>query len=228
MPRKPRFFLPDIPIHIVQRGNNKDPIFFDDEDHLMYLKILREGAEACGCVVHAYVLMTNHVHILASPAEKNGISKLMQFVGRKYVPYINRSYGRTGTLWEGRFKSSLIQEEDYLLNCMCYIEMNPVRAAMVAHPRDYRWSSYHYNALGKRDELITSHELYLSMDIDDASRRKAYRLLIKQKMTAEDLSAIRNAWQTGTPLGNDDFRHEVEKALKQKIGYAKRGRPVSK
>ena len=137
MPRKPRFQLPGIPAHVVQRGNNRQAIFFDDADHRAYLSWLHEGLKRYGCELHAYVLMTNHVHFLLTPDTRDGISRLIQYVGRHYVPYINHSYGRTGTLWEGRYKASLVQEEHYLLMCMRYIEMNPVRAQMVRSPAQY-------------------------------------------------------------------------------------------
>jgi putative transposase len=135
-------FLSDVPVHIVQRGNNRQAIFFADEDYRAYLGWLNEAATRWACAIHAYVLMTNHVHLLLSPTDPKGVSGLMQYLGRRYVPYINHRYRRSGTLWEGRFKSSLIQSETYLLLCHRYIELNPVRAAMVVAPGDYPWSSW--------------------------------------------------------------------------------------
>ena len=160
MPRKPRFYIAGMPVHVVQRGNNRQPRFFDDADYSAYLKWLREAAEKYGCAIHAYVLMTNHVHILATPEDTNGISRMMQYVGRWYVPYINKTYGRSGTLWEGRYKSSLIDAANYFLACSRYIEMNPVRAGMVSQPWDYVWSSYACNAEGKADKVVQPHVLY--------------------------------------------------------------------
>ncbi len=224
MPRKPRFFLPDVPTHVVQRGNNRDPIFFEESDYHSYLEWLEAGVTKYHCKVYAYVLMTNHMHLLVSSSDKGGISCLMQYVGRYYVPYINHTYGRSGTLWEGRFKCSLIQEDMYFLSCMRYIELNPLRTAMVENIRDYRWSSYLCNAYGKKNRLISSHSLYLALGKDEKERRKAYRDLFKQHK--EDVTnKIRAAWQTGTPLGNDRFKEKIEKTLKQKVGYASRGRP---
>jgi len=225
MPRKPRFYVIGVPVHVVQRGNNRDPIFFDDSDYRAYLSWLKEAAERYQCEIHAYVLMTNHVHILATPKEKESISRMMQYVGRRYVPYINHTYGRSGTLWEGRYKGSLVQDEIYLLTCMRYIELNPVRANMVKTAAAYRWSSYSCNASGRKDDLITAHRLYLGLGKDDPSRRIAYKALFRHHMEEETVGAIRSAWQTGTPLGNERFKGKVEKTLRMKVGYAKRGRP---
>jgi len=225
MPRKPRFYVPGVPVHVVQRGNNRQAIFFDDADYQGYLGWLKEAAERYSCAIHAYVLMTNHVHILATPKDKASISRLMQYVGRRYVPYINQTYGRSGTLWEGRYKGSLVQAEVYLLTCMRYIELNPVRAKLVKTTARYRWSSYHANASGRKSDLISPHKLYLAMGTDDVSRRAAYRALFRGRIDEETIVAIRAAWQTGTPLGNDRFKAKIEKTLKMKVGYAKRGRP---
>jgi len=140
MPRRARLNLPDVPLHIVQRGNNRQPTFFSEDDYVFYLACLRESAERHSCDVHAYVLMTNHVHLLVTPYQPDGASRLMQSVGRRYVQYVNYTYRRTGTLWEGRFKASLVESESYLLTCYRYIELNPVRARMVEDPTEYRWS----------------------------------------------------------------------------------------
>ena len=198
--------------------------FFDENDYLAYLGWLKEALKWYDCQLHAYVLMTNHVHLLVTPHVKESISRLMQYVGRKYVPYINHQYNRTGTLWEGRYKSSLIQEEPYLLACMRYIELNPVRAGMVKTASDYQWSSYHFNAIGQEDELLTEHQLYLSLGIDESSRCQAYRGLFMVHMADNITGEIRAAWQTGTPLMNDRFKEQIEKVLNTKVGYAKRGR----
>ena len=155
MPRKPRFFVPGVPVHIVQRGNNRQAIFFEEIDYEVYLSLLMEAIDRYGCEVHAYVLMTNHTHILATPSEKISLGRMIQYVGRHYVPYINRKYGRSGTLWEGRFKAAMIETSAYLLACYRYIELNPVRAGMVRHPGDYRWSSYGCNGLQSHNGLIT-------------------------------------------------------------------------
>jgi len=225
MPRKPRFFLPGVPAHIVQRGHSREPVFFENSDYIAYLTWLMEAAERYDCEVHAYVLMTNHVHILATPNDKQGISRMMQYVGRRYVPYINHSYGTSGSIWEGRYKASLINDEQYMLSCMRYIELNPVRANMVNVPAQYRWSSYRYNALGKENELITPHQLYLNMGSAKGKRLEEYRSLFNAHVDEEDINVIRAAWQTGTPLGNDYFKKKIEKKLKSKVGQDRRGRP---
>lgn len=225
MPRKPRFYVSGMPVHIVQRGNNRGKIFFDDSDYSVYLDYLKEAAERYECKIHAYVLMTNHVHILATPKEKDAISRMMQYVGRRYVPYINRTYKRSGTLWEGRYKGSLVQDNFYLLACMRYIELNPVRAKIAKSVAAYPWSSYPANASGRKNQLITPHSIYLALGKNDVSRRNAYKKLFKQGVDGETLQDIRSAWQTGTPLGDDRFKQKIEKKLKLKVGYAKRGRP---
>ena len=155
MPRKPRFYVLDMPYHVIQRGNNRDPIFFERSNYSTYLNWLSEGLEQHRCELHAYVLMTNHVHLLIIPRKHQGISLTMQYVGRRYVPYVNYQYSRSGTLWEGRYKASVIDSEAYLLMCMRYIEMNPVRANMVRTPSEYMWSSYHHNGYDENDSILT-------------------------------------------------------------------------
>ena len=177
MPRPPRFLIPGLPQHVIVRGNNRDPIFIAEEDYSTYLEWLRSAAVKHGCAIHAYVLMTNHVHILVTPSTEHGLGKMVQMVGRYYVQYFNHQYRRTGTLWEGRYKASLIDSEQYLLTCQRYIEMNPVRANMVEHPAEYPWSSYLVNAGGKRSDMVTQHELYLQLGETAAERQLAYRAL---------------------------------------------------
>jgi putative transposase len=157
MPRKPRFVIPGVPVHIVQRGHSREPVFFEDSDYLAYWRWVKEGAARYRVSIHAYVLMTNHIHILATPEETTGVSRMMQYIGRHYVPYINYTYGTSGSIWEGRYKASLVHDEEYLLTCMRYIELNPVRANMVRAPGQYRWSSFRQNGLGKPDSLVTAH-----------------------------------------------------------------------
>ena len=225
MPRKLRFYLPGVPAHIVQRGYSREPVFFEREDYQAYLGWLQEASARYNCKVHAYVLMTNHIHILATPEDKNSISLMMQYIGRQYVPYINHSYGSSGSIWEGRYKSNIIHDETYLLTCMRYIELNPVRAAMVKSPGAYRWSSYKTNAQGKDNEIINFHPLYKSLGKTKAQRLDAYKSLFKLPIDEKQLGLIRASWQTGTPLGNDYFKQKVEAKLKCKVGQARRGRP---
>lgn len=225
MPRKLRFFLADVATHVVQRGNNRQPIFFAEEDYQAYLGWLREAAARWVCAIHAYVFMTNHVHLLLSPAESGAISRLMQYLGRRYVPYVNHQYRRSGTLWEGRFKSSLVQGETYLLVCQRYIELNPVRAAMVETPGDYRWSSYRHNALGEGDATLSPHPEYLRLGATAEERRSAYRGLFAAHIDPALQQQMRGCLQTGTPLGNERFRGEVERTLGRRVGFIARGRP---
>jgi len=226
MPRKPRFYLPGVPAHIVQRGNDRQATFFGGGDYAAYLGWLREGADQHGCAVHAYVLMTNHVHLLATPRETDSISRLIQTVGRHYVTYVNHTYGKSGTLWEGRHKGCLISSDDYLLSCMRYIEMNPVRAGMVGHPRDYRWSSYRTNASAIESPLITPHALYDALGQTREQRTHAYRELFRNALEPDEVHAIRSTVQTGTPLGNARFREQIERILQRKVGQPRRGRPI--
>ena len=226
MPRKPRFYLAGVPVHVVQRGHSREPVFFEDGDYLAYLGWLKDAAQRYGCAIHAYVLMTNHVHILATPDRKDSVTLMMQYVGRRYVPYINATYGTSGSLWEGRYKASLVQDEHYLLTCMRYIELNPVRAGMVRTPGHYRWSSYRSNATGQADALIIPHAEYRGLGRTAASRHESYRALFKAHVDdPKELGEIRAAWQTGTPLGNELFKDKIERKLKCKVGQARRGRP---
>jgi putative transposase len=226
MPRKPRFYLPDVPAHVIQRGNNRQAVFYSDNDYRTYLGWLGEGAVQHGCTIHAYVLMTNHVHMLVTPEARDSISRMIQFIGRNYVSYINHRYKRSGTLWEGRHKGSIISSEVHLLTCSRYIELNPVRAGMVDSPVDYPWSSYRHNATGDHSALLKPHAIYLALGDRPVLRQQVYRALFQQTIDSSQIHNIRTAVQTGTPLGNDRFREQIEKALMCKVGQARRGRPA--
>lgn len=228
MPRKPRFALPGVPQHVIQRGNNREPCFYAEADYRRYLELLSESADRNRSRIHAYVLMTNHVHLLATPDDAYGLSHMMQDLGRKYVGYINRVYRRSGTLWEGRFKASLIDSEVYLLTCMRYIELNPVRAGMVSHPGEYRWSSYRANAQGERDPLVSPHGIYLSLDPEPAGRRQAYRELFRAHLDPDDVHAIRTALNHELVLGRSDFKDKIEQVTKRQARSGKAGRPREK
>jgi putative transposase len=217
-----------MPQHIVQRGINREPCFFAEEDYHVYLHWLEKAAIDWHCVIHAYVLMTNHVHLLVTPETETGIAKLMQAIGRRYVQYINRSYRRTGSLWEGRYKSSLVQAEIYLLTCMRYIELNPVRANMAQDPGQYRWSSYRHNGLGQTDSRITPHPLYLTLDRDKANRPAAYRVLFRSELDDESLADIRLALSQGQPLGGDRFSDKICAAAGIRRTQRRPGRPAGK
>jgi putative transposase len=225
MPRKPRFFLPDIPVHIIIRGNNRQVVFTEKEDNLVFMEWLGEGLEYSCSRLHAYVLMSNHVHLLVSAGEGGNISRLPHSIGRKYVPFFNRKYGCTGTIWEGRFKASSIDSENYLLVCYRYIEMNPVRAGMVGSPEKYRWSSYRANALGEDESILSPHRLCQQLGADNAKWQSSYRELFTDVLDCEVMGHIRASVQTGTPLGNNKFKADVEKLLGTKVGQARQGRP---
>ena len=225
MARKPRFLLPGVPQHIMQRGNNRKPCFFTTNDYLRYLQDLKKAANENKVAVHAYVLMTNHVHLLATPEENYGITHMMQDLGRKYVSYINRTYARTGTLWEGRFKASLVDSDTYLFTCMNYIESNPVRAGMVENPGDYKWSSYPVNALRKWNNFIEPHVLYHSLSNTEAGRANAYKKLIRGYLGSNQLDEIRFAMNRELVLGCETFKDKVERMLGRQTRPLKPGRP---
>jgi len=225
VPRKTRFDLPGIPQHVIQRGNNREPCFFDEEDYHRYLHDLNASAKKYSCAIHAYVLMTNHVHLLVTSDIPYGISQMMQALGRRYVYYINHEHQRTGTLWEGRFKAALIDTEAYLLTCMRYIELNPVRAAMVEHPGEYHWSSYAANAQGRSDALITSHTLYLALDASPALRQQAYRELFRHHLGADDLHDIRESLNHELVLGRSHFKDKIEAMTERQTRLGLPGRP---
>lgn len=225
MPRRARVMLPGVPLHLIQRGNNRQICFVADEDYHFYLDWLKEYADKTGCLIHAYVLMTNHVHLLVSSPTVNGLGAMMKALGQRYVQYVNRTYRRSGTLWEGRFRSCLTQEENYLLACMRYIELNPVRASMVEHPGEYRWSSYRANAQGEENALVRPHELYLSLGTDAAARQTAYRELFRYELEPGLVDEIRKATNGNFALGDACFGEQIAKALGRRVQPGKAGRP---
>jgi putative transposase len=226
MARLPRFFAEGETLHIIQRGNNRDPVFGAEPDYLFYLDCLERAASEHALAIHAYVLMTNHVHLLATPSHEATLPKTLQSVGRRYVQYFNYTYRRTGTLWEGRYRSTVIDSERYLLTCMRYIEMNPVRAeSMAEHPADYPWSSYRANALGAQDSLLTPHELYRRLGRSVEARQSSYRQLFRTQLSKADIDAIREATNKAWALGNDRFRARIEALAGRRAAPLPRGRP---
>lgn len=223
MARQPRFILPGQPQHVIQRGNNKQAIFATIRDYEFYLEKLMQAAEEHDCQVHAYVLMTNHVHLLVSPARTESLGKMMQMLGRYYVQYFNFNYQRTGTLWEGRYKSSLISSEQYLFTCMRYIELNPLRAGMVDDPSKYCWSSYHHNALGKAESLIQPHLDYLKLGKTPVEQQKNYQALFQIPMELKILHEIREATNKCWTLGNRKFKQSVAQQLARRVEPSARG-----
>lgn len=227
MARCKRLVLPAVPLHIIQRGNNRSPCFAGTSDYLVYLSLLRNYASEAACQIHAYVLMSNHVHLLLSPGNRKGPSVLMQRLGQHYVQYFNRRHGRSGTLWEGRFRSCLVDNEQYLLVCQRYIELNPVRARMVETPEAYPWSSYRANALGAEDALLTPHVVYAGLGLHEAERRAAYRHLFLDAMPDGLLAQIRQAVNANRPLGPAGFVADVADTAGQDAVPRRRGRPRS-
>ncbi|MBA4093411.1 MAG: transposase [Candidatus Accumulibacter sp.] len=228
MPRRARVVLPNVPLHVIQRGNNRSVCFFADEDYQFYLKWLASAAREHGCAIHAYCLMTNHVHLLLTSQAQEGVGGMMKSLGQRYVQYINRTYQRSGTLWEGRFRSCLLQEEDYVLACYRYIELNPVRAAMVAHPADYRWSSYRANAQDEGSSFLQPQGLYASLGNDSVERRAAYRELFRYQLDPGLVDQMRGATNGNFALGGERFLGEVAVALGRRVSRGKSGRPWGK
>ena len=225
MPRQPRYGLVGIPQHVMQRGNNRQATFFAGEDYRHYLDCVREACARYGCRVHAYVLMTNHIHLLITPLQTDAIAKVMQSVGRRYVRYVNDVYRRTGTLWEGRYRASLVDPACYLLRCYRYIEFNPVRSSIVRCPRDYRWSSHAHHIGERRDPLVSDHEQYLALGQTAAERHAAYRDLSRVPMDPSEVSTIREATRQCLVLGTERFKDQIEEALSRSVRHGKAGRP---
>jgi putative transposase len=223
--RPPRLELPGVPLHIIQRGVNRGACFFGDVDRRFYLKCLRKFSERRGCAVHAYVLMTNHVHVLLTPRERGAAAALLQDLGRTYVRVLNTVHARTGTLWEGRYKSSIVDSESYYFACHRYIELNPVRAGIVAEPIRYAWSSHPHYASGVPDGLITEHPSYKSLAASPAERQACFRTLFRDQLESHVLDEIRAAANCGAALGSASFLNELKLKLGRDVGVPRRGRP---
>jgi putative transposase len=225
MPRAQRLDLPGVAQHVIQRGNDRQACFYREIDYVRYLQDLREAALKYGCQVHAYVLMTNHVHLLVTPSSAGAVGRMMQAVGRGYVRYLNASICRTGTLWEGRYKASLVDSERYVMACYRYIELNPVRAGMVDSPGAYHWSSHAANARGMHDPLVTPHEVYRQLATNVEQRRAVYRELVALALSDEEMAAIRLYVQRQRALGSSRFQARIELRLQQRAGIGRPGRP---
>lgn len=225
MPRQPRYFIPNIPQHVVARGIDRQAVFFQDVDYTHYRQALREAAINSQCQVHAYVFMTNHVHLLVTPEQPRSLPLMMQAMGRTYVQRLNARYQRTGTLWEGRYKASLVQSNHYLLACQRYIELNPVRAGVVSAPAEYPYSSYSHHALGKEDLLLSPHANYLELHTDRSARVEAYRALFSDTLSEELLTRFRKNTNACTVIGNDQFKEQIAAMLGRAVATTRRGRP---
>jgi putative transposase len=224
MARLGRIFLPDQPLHLVQRGNDRRPIFLAPDDYARYREWLHLAAEGNRCLIHAYVLMPNHVHLLVTPQNEDSVPKMMQSLGRRYVRYINWTYGRSGTMLEGRYRAALVDTEICFLPCTRYIELNPVRAKIVAHPRDYQWSSYRAHAYGEHDALITHHARYRDLGSNDKQRQQAYLMLCDVKLDEEFIAAVRAATNGGWAVGSDQFKQDAAQVLGRRVVPLPKGR----
>jgi putative transposase len=225
MSRPPRFDLPGIAQHVIQRGNDRQPCFFASDDYRRYLRYLTEIASREGCAIHAYVLMTNHAHLLVTPSVKGGVGRMMQALGRRYVHHVNQTYRRTGTLWEGRYKACLVAGDAHLLQCHRYIELNPLRAGIAADPRDYRWSSHRHNAFGEHDPLIRPHAIYRELAARTKQRLVRYRAFVMEEVAAKETEAIRSHVQRQRLYGSARFRRTIEARLDYPVAPRKIGRP---
>jgi putative transposase len=225
MARLPRLVIPGQPHHVIQRGTDRQHIFREAEDYQRFLGWLKDSAKDFGVAIHAYVLMPNHVHLLASPGEHDGLAQTMQRVGRFYVPWFNHKYARSGGLFQGRFKTSPIDSERYFMMCSRYIELNPVRAQLAVGPLDYPWSSYAHHAGVRPDPVITDHALYWALGNTPFQREAAYKELTEQSLSADELRHINLAVLKGWPLGSDTFKAELQHKAKRQVLPAKRGRP---
>jgi len=228
MARLPRLTIPGYPHHIIQRGNNRQAIFAAPEDYRELLALLEEHAGKCQVAVHGYVLMSNHIHLLATPDTPEGIPMMMQSVGRRYVRSFNRRQGRTGTLWEGRYRSTLIQAERYLLACMAYIDLNPVRAGMVDTPAEYPWSSHEHYIGRRHDRLITPHPLYWELGNTPFAREAAYAELVRAGLPAADERALTDSALRGWALGDGDYVADLQRRTARRVIKERAGRPVGK
>lgn len=225
MARLPRLVLPNQPHHIIQRGNDRRLIFREEEDYQRFLAWLKESSRFYSVAIHAYVLMPNHLHLLVTPGDNEGLAQMMQKLGRFYVPWFNNKYERTGGLFQGRFRTSLVDSERYFLTCSRYVELNPVRAQLVSNPLDYPWSSYAHHAGARVDPLVTDHLLYWSLGNTPFQREAAYMDLVQQGLSSEELDTINKAVLKGQPLGSHNFKADLERKTQRQVLPAKLGRP---
>ena len=228
MARLPRLTVPGYPHHLIQRGNNRQTVFADSTDYRRMLEYLGECAPRYGVAIHAYVLMSNHFHLLATPEDEHGLSSMMQSLGRRYVRNFNDRYHRSGTLWEGRFKATVVDSERYLIACMAYIELNPVRAGMATHPADYPWSSYAHQTGIQHDPLITPHSLYWALGNTPFSREAAYRQVVEAGLRGDQIEELTQATLKGWALGGEDFALELQEKTGRRTAKQKPGRPIAK
>lgn len=225
MPRQPRLVVAGYPHHLVLRGNNRSAIFYKDRDRHIFIDCLRQAKVKTKSKIYAYCLMTNHVHLLVEPSTEDGLGNMVQSLGRRYVQYINQTYKRTGTHWEGRFKSSLVSKDEYLLACSRYIELNPVRAKIVEDPRNYPWSSFGFRAEGKSDTLLDEDSVYLSLGKTKRERELNYKKCFLGNIPDEEINVMRTATQKGGIIGTEEFISKISRLLSREVVLKPRGRP---
>ncbi len=225
MARLPRLSVPGYPHHVIQRGNNRQAIFASSADYMLLLTLLAQSAQKFGVAVHAYVLMTNHFHILATPEQSSSLPLMMQAVGRSYVRYFNDAHSRTGTLWEGRYRSTLIQTDRYLLTCMAYLDLNPVRAGLVREAKDYQWSSHRHYIGQRADKLVTPHSLFWTLGNTPFSREAAYADLVDGGITSAQQGELTRSVLSGWALGDEDFVADLQKRTTRRAFPVQAGRP---
>jgi putative transposase len=225
MARLPRLIVPFQPHHVIQLGLNGQPVFQDADDYATFLGWLRTGARTWKVAVHAYVLLPGRLDLLLTPSDADGLGLMMQWLGRYYVPYYNQKYGRSGTLWQGRYKTALIDAESYLMSNSRYIEFLPVRSGLAGRPEDYTWSSYAHHAGLRSDPVITDHALYWALGNTPFQREAAYTELAGQDLAADEIAIVEQAVLKGWPLGSERFKSELQKRVKRQVLPAKRGRP---
>jgi len=228
MPRRARIVVGGLPVHVVQRGNNRAACFFEDQDRAFYLFHLERLLPRARCALHAYCLMTNHVHLLLTPAAPESCAQLMKDMGQLHTQYVNRQYGRSGTLWEGRFKSCIVQSENYLISCYRYIELNPVRAGLCGHPAEYAWSSFRMNAPGVPGGLVSPHDEFLRLGANDVERRAAYASLFGSILDASRVEEIRSATNGNYALGDATFRRKLAARIGRRVERGNPGRPAAR
>ena len=225
MPRGPRPVVPNIPHHVIHRGNNRQQIFYSDKDYSFLVKTIREAKRQFNCMIYGYCFMPNHIHIIVQPSDMDSLSKMLKLVAGRYTRYVNKTYKRTGTLWEGRFKSSPIEQERYLLGCIRYIEMNPVKAKVVKDPEEYRWSSYRKRAFGEDDPILDLDTYYLELGETLQERAEAYRKWFKESILEDEMNHIRKGIRNAIPIGSKDFINNLSQILGRNVVFRERGRP---
>lgn len=226
MARLPRLVVAHHPHHVIQLGNNGQAIFREEADYVAFLDWLRAAAKQFKVAIHAYVLLPNQLNLLMTPSDSSGLGRLMQWVGRYYVPYFNRKYNRSGTLWQGRYKATVIDAQHYFITCSRYIEFAPVQSGLVDSPQDYKWSSYPHHTGAKLDPLVTDHPLYWALGNTPFDREAMYKALSEQALTTDEIQLLTDATFKGWVLGSDKFKAGLAKKISRRIVPLKRGRPL--